>query len=80
MTAETETRASEGAGGELVRELVLILSSVILTHEYEKIKAWLRDWFVELPKPKDPRRRRQLSVRVEDENRKVVERFSLEQE
>lgn len=81
MTAERETRMSTGPPGEdFVRDVVLVLTSVVLTKEYERIKEWLREWFLELPKPKKGRSDRELWIRIEDENRKVVGRFPLRKE
>ena len=78
MTAESETRASGGGAEEIVRDLILIVTPVVLTKEYERIKGWLKDWFVELPPPKDVRR--ELYVRFEDENRHLIERVRLSED
>jgi len=80
-TAERETRASTGPPGEdFIRDILLVISSAVFTKEYDHIKQWFREWFVDLPKPKDGRTRRDLWVRVEDEARRTLARFTLRDE
>ena len=73
-SVETEARSTQRPDGaeDYLHDLVVIIATVALTKEYDHIKEFLREWFVESP---SKIRNQSLAIRTEDEDGEVIGRF-----
>src|ERR687891_483622 len=74
FSVEIEARSTQRPDGaeDYFHDLVVIVTTVILTKEYDRIKEFLREWFIESPSKIG---NRSLAVRTENEDGEVVGRF-----